>query len=252
MRLKPAMRRWVVSKLRDYGWEVRRNSNCIGEMTSFLRRLQQQGLAPTTILDVGAHKAEWSRDAHKVFPGAKFILIEPQVEMLPYLKAFCSESKGSRWELVGAGPSECEMVLNVWQDHLPGSSLLALPDDTASHSERHVPIITIDSLLHAESEIPQLVKLDIQGFELAALAGATKLFGVTQCFILEVSLFVSTPNRPLLADVVSFMNQRNYKVYDIPGFLRRPNDNALGEVDLAFALKGGVLDADQSFGILKR
>jgi hypothetical protein len=62
---------------------------------------------------------------------------------------------------------------------------------------------------------------------------------------MEAGLYASSPNRPLLAEVVAFMDDRNYKTYDVCGFLRRPLDGALAEVDLAFVLKGGVLDGDQ-------
>ena len=94
--------------------------------------------------------------------------------------------------------------------------------------------------------MPQLAKLDIQGFELEALEGATKLFGRTECFIVEVNFYKRVPNVPLFSDVVSFFDQRGYKVYDIAGELRRPLDNALWQVDLAFVRKGGMFDKYQS------
>ncbi len=90
---------------------------------------------------------------------------------------------------------------------------------------------------------PQLAKLDIQGFELEALKGAKSLFGVTELFILEVSLYEFLPSSPVVSEVVAFMAARGYEVYDIPGFARRPFDSALGQIDLAFARKGGFLMA---------
>jgi hypothetical protein len=55
----------------------------------------------------------------------------------------------------------------------------------------------------------------------------------------EVSLFHFFPQTPILRDVIHFMGERGYEVYDIPGFLRRPFDGALGQVDLAFAKRDG-------------
>ncbi len=95
--------------------------------------------------------------------------------------------------------------------------------------------------------MPQLAKFDIHGFELEALAGATKLFAQTECMIVEVNLYKCVPTVPLFSDVVSFFDNRGYKVYDIPGYLRRPLDNALWQVDLAFVRKGGVFDGKQSW-----
>jgi FkbM family methyltransferase len=245
MQFRRRVARWTKSVARRYGWEIRRSHACVGEMSTFLRQLRRLGLKPTNILDVGANETEWCRMARHVFPESKFVLIEPQVEMQPFLESFCAEAPGSRWELAGAGREAGELTLNVQKDHLAGSSLIPISNATAAQEQRLVPIVTIDSLYPDAKSLPELVKLDIQGFELEALAGATKLFGCTQCFIMEVGLYATSPNRPLLAEVVAFMDARNYKTYDIPGYLRRPLDGALAEVDLAFVLKNGVLDRDQ-------
>ncbi len=42
-----------------------------------LRRLRRQGFAPDFVLDVGASTGVWSDMAHKLFPQARFILVEP-------------------------------------------------------------------------------------------------------------------------------------------------------------------------------
>jgi len=247
MPLKRHFARWTKSVARRYGWEIRRSTTCIGEMEPFLVRLRGLGFRPANILDVGAHRADWSAQARNIFPEARFVLIEPQEEMLAFLKEFCGRAEGSRWELAAAGPQAGELLLNVWQDHLPGSSLLPLVDNSAPQEQRRVRIVTIDSLYPSPAQLPDLVKLDVQGFELEALKGATTLFGQTQCFVMEVGLYATAPTRPLVADAVAFMAERNYKVFDIPGFLRRPLDGALGEIDLAFVLQGGSLDRNQDW-----
>jgi len=86
-----------------------------------------------------------------------------------------------------------------------------------------------------------LVKLDIQGFELEALAGASSLYGETEVFIMETSLFAFLPNNPTTLDCMVFMQEKGYALYDITDFLRRPYDGALGQVDLAFVKEDGYL-----------
>ena len=231
---------------RQVGLEIRRSKSVMGNMEAFLRHLRELGFMPRHVLDVGANKTEWSRLARTLFPEAKFILIEPQVELVPYLKAFCEESPGSVWKLAGAGSAPGEMELAVWPNNAQ-SSLLFQPEGNSAYEHRHIPIVTIDSLFENEQRLPQLAKLDIQGFEIEALAGATKLFGQTECFIVEVNLFKRVPTVPLFSDVVSFFDKRGYKVYDIPGDLRRPLDNALWQVDLAFVRNGGMFDTHQGW-----
>ena len=242
--VKQFLARTIKGTGRRFGFEISRMQSTIGVMEAFLGHLQIVGFKPTCILDVGANRAEWSRLAQKHFPGAKFILIEPQSELIDELKSFCAGAPGSEWKLAGAGSAAGEMELTVWPNNAQ-SSLVFQPDGNGSFEHRRIPIITIDSLFGEQRELPQLAKLDIQGFELEALAGATKLFGHTDCFIVEVNLYQRVANVPLFSDVVSFFDERGYKVYDVPGELRRPLDNALWQVDLAFVRKGGPFDTCQ-------
>jgi len=102
------------------------------------------------------------------------------------------------------------------------------------------PIVTIDSLLVDRPDlVPDLVKLDIQGFELEALQGGQSLFGKVEIFILETTL---NPfwDQPSTADCIIFMRDRGYELYDVTEYLRRPIDGALGQIDLAFVKKDGM------------
>jgi FkbM family methyltransferase len=219
-------------------------SRSLGYMHLFLEDIAYRGFTPHVILDVGAHKGDWSRLAKTVFSSANCFLIEPQIEMKPHLDDFCDQFSDSKWFLAGAGATPDKMTLTIWDD-LAGSSLLP-PDSNelkVSGKQRAISIITIDSLIQDNliPQIPQLVKLDIQGFELEALRGGSKLFGNTEVFILEISLFEFIKEQPIFHEVVAFMAERGYLVYDFPGFLRRPLDGALGQIDVCFVKQSGLL-----------
>ncbi|BAY74464.1 hypothetical protein NIES25_08770 [Nostoc linckia NIES-25] len=213
----------------------------IGNLESCLEDLKERGFVPQSILDVGANRGNWSRLAKKIFPKANCFLIEPLIEMKPYLDTFCNQFPGSRWLMTGAGAKPGELTLNMWGENLDISSFL--PEELENTSkQRSIKIITIDSLIEDEIiPMPQLVKLDIQGFELEALCGASKLFGQTEVFILEVSLFRFLKDMPIFHEVISFMADKDYFTYDFPGFLRRTYDGALGQVDICFVKNGGLL-----------
>lgn len=217
----------------------------IGDIQLFLEDLRVRGFTPQSILDVGANRGDWSRIAKGIFPTARCFLIEPQVEMKPLLDNFCQDFPDSQYFLAGAGATPGELTLTIWDD-LVGSSFLPSESEEWKQAgkQRSVPIITIDSLIENGAIVmPQLVKLDIQGFELQALLGGTKLFGNTEIFILEVSLFKFMEGMPIFHEVISFMADRGYIVYDFPGFLRRPYDGALGQVDVGFAKQDMFLRA---------
>ena len=214
----------------------------IGNMSKLLQDMKARGLSCSTILDVGANTGHWSRIAKSVFPSSKCILIEPLVETIPALEKFIKDFPGSVHIPFGAGAEATQLTFTVWDD-LQGSSFI--PDENKTLREkgkqRSIKVVRIDDLIaDKQLPIPDLIKLDIQGFELEALKGASSTFGVTEVYILEVSLFRFDPKVPLITDVIRFMEERNYSVYDFPGFLRRPYDGALGQCDICFVKSSGL------------
>lgn len=252
------MRRLAKQIFRRLGYDVHRFDrnapHLVGDMRLLLEDLRVRGLNPQSILDVGANRGAWSRVAKAVFPMANCFLIEPQIEMKPFLDAFCQEFRGSKWFLEGAGATPGELTLTIWDD-LGGSSFLPPESKEVEEAgkQRRVPIITIDSLIQEGAiTMPQLVKLDIQGFELEALQGGATLFGSTEVFILEVALFRFMKGQPLFHEVALFMADRGYFVYDFAGFNRRPYDGALGEVDVCFVKREGFLRANNYWDCSRR
>jgi FkbM family methyltransferase len=231
-----------------FGYHILSKNSIAGDMALCLKGLKSRGLNPTNILDVGAHRGEWSRDTSKIFPEATYFLIEPQIELQKDINDFLKTQKG-KYILGGAGAEKGELLLTIWDD-FAGSSFL-LPDNEVSNTgkpQRKVPIYQIDNLI-SENEIPvpDICKLDVQGFELEVLKGATSLFGKTEVFILEASLFEFMPNQPILNEIIDFMYKRNYLIYDFPGFSNRPFDKALGQIDVCFVKKDSFLRANKTW-----
>lgn len=221
----------------------------IGDMELFLQDVRARGFSAQAILDIGANRGDWSRLAGAVFSDAKFLLIEPQPEMDRYLRDFCRSHNGSIFVAAGAGAKDGELTQTIWDD-LAGSSFLP-PLDPAlvrKGKQRSVPIVTIDGVLDAHPEFrPDLVKIDVQGFELEVLRGARKLFQMTRLFIIEASLFEFMPGQPLVSEIVGYMCENGYELYDVAGYMRRPSDGALGQIDLVFASSTGSLRSSRSW-----
>lgn len=211
----------------------------VGDVRMFLEDLKKRGLRCNWIMDVGANNTDWSRMAAAVFSESRFYLVEPQIEMEHLLKNFCLENAGSKYILAGAGAVNESRIFTVWDD-LSGSSFL--PASTGAGNQISIKVKTINCIIEESGiTIPGLIKLDIQGFELEALKGASSTFGTTEVYILETSLFPFFSNMPVFFDVVNFMLERDYVVYDFPGFLRRPFDGALGQCDICFVKRNGFL-----------
>jgi len=218
----------------------------IGQWVSFLEDVRARGFSPRGVLDIGAHRGDWTRVARSIWPSARGLMIEPQPEMQGSLDRVCRQHEGVSYVLVGAGSCPDVRIQTIWED-LAGSSFLPVRDEAmlASGRQRPAPLATVDSLLEERPDLkPDLVKLDVQGYELEVLRGSRECFGVTELFIIETSLFAFLPANPLCREVIVFMAEAGYELYDITEYYRRPSDGALGQVDLAFARRRGMLRSD--------
>lgn len=213
------------------------------EMEAFLEDLHARGFEPEGILDVGAHKGDWTRSAAGVFPNASILLLEPQEELREDLLRVERDVPNTKWIQAGAGAQAGEACFTIWDD-LAGSTFLpkANPARIAAGKQRMTPLVTLDQISSDRPAFkPDLVKIDVQGFEMEVLRGATTLFGITSIFIVECSLFTASKKRPIARELIAYLGDHGYELYDVPGFLRRPADGALGQLDLAFALADGPL-----------
>ena len=100
---------------------------------------------------------------------------------------------------------------------------------------------TLDDLVAAEVKSPILLKLDVQGYELEVLRGAVKTLSEAEVVIIECSLIQYNEGAPLFAEVVSFMGERGFVVYDFCGQMRRANDGALFQMDVIFVRENSRL-----------
>lgn len=216
----------------------------IGDLNTFLNDIKARGFNCNIVLDIGSNIGEWSMSVKKIFPQAIFYLIDPIIEMKEYLEEFCRKQPGSKYFLVGIGSKNEKVFLTTFGETYEGSTMMFgdVPAFKNQNKQREVDVVTIDSLLqNSLIQVPDIVKIDVQGFELEVLKGADCLFGKTELFIIEVSLFKFNDHTPEIAQIIKFMSAENYVIYDIPGYLRRPFDGALAQIDICFVKSDSFL-----------
>ena len=203
-----------------------------------LRQLQALDFKPQTVIDVGV--ASETPELYEEFPEVNFLLIEPLAEFEPFLKNICQRYK-AQYVLAAAGETCGTAIFNVHIDQLDCSSLFKEAEGASVDGiPREVPVVTIDQVCSGKGlKGPYLIKVDVQGAELKVLDGATRVLEETEVVILEVTLFGTMIEGPQLADVVAYMKERGFVVYDAWGFLYRPYDGALAQVDMAFVRQDG-------------
>jgi FkbM family methyltransferase len=212
------------------------------EMMRALRHLNEKKLQPRAVLDIGAGKGYWSILAGGYFKEAKFYLLDPLTENEPDLRRLCEEDSRQHYILTGVGEEPGDRKIHVAADP-DSSTMLLFPGDDDGRL-RTLSVTTVDRLLEeGRIEPPDLVKIDVQGMELQVLRGSQKLFEHTAVFIIEVNLYVFMPGCPRVHEIVQFMADRGYTLFDLAGSLRRPFEDDLGQLDLVLVAEKSPLIA---------
>lgn len=247
MKAKQVIGRMVNSVMRPMGLEIRRTGNR-GRHTlrGTLEHAQRRGFKPETVIDVGAGVGTF--ELYETFPKARHILIEPLEENRAYLERIVGKLGNAEYIIAAATRKSGTVTINVHRDFY-GSSLYSESEGPSVDGiARTIPAITLDEVCkERELRGPYLIKVDVQGAELDVLAGADQVLKDAEYVVLEVCLMGFFIGGPQLHDVIAFMKERGFVVYDILDPACRPRDGAMSHVDMAFVKESGLFRIDHSY-----
>jgi len=220
-------------------------------MRGCLERAKRNGLDPQSVFDVGV--AQGTPELYELFPEARHILIEPLEEFAPYLKRIASGLERCECIHAAATTTTGKVVINVHPD-LVGSSVYKEGEASGVNGvERTVPAVTLDGICEQrKAPGPYLIKVDTQGSELDVLTGAREILKNTELVMLETSLFEFFKGGTLLYEVIAFMENRGFCVYDIFDLGYRPLDGAMSQANIAFAGKKSKFRKHQFYATRKQ
>ena len=225
---------------------VRTGQSVKDSMPTWKERMElakQIGFSPRFIFDGGAFKGLWTQETARLFPGAEIVLIEPNSYVLESIKKNISHIQPTPTIINAAlGELKGKAKLNIWREAESdtGASLLSHVSGNAANVIE-VDVETIDNISERTAIVPDLVKLDLQGGELAALKGATKVLKHAEFVVVEFGCLEAYIGRTTPHDLIDLMYANNYCLYDIVDCHYRPYDNALTGGDFFFVKNDSVL-----------
>jgi len=218
-----------------------------GDSLTLLRRA---GYEPATIIDCGANEGQFARLVTAIFPNAVIHLIEPQDACWPALDLFARQRGRThvhRLAVTEPGVGRVRM-------HREGSEASTGAFVVRSKEEYPTSLeaasTTLDGLF--ADTVPRaeraLLKLDIEGHELAALQGARRLLAVVEVVYTEVRFYdIARSGRPVFHDVADLLRDDGFDLYDFGMLASRPRDRRLRIGDAVFVRRDSQLATDVSW-----
>ena len=179
-----------------------------------------QPAPPAVIYDIGANVGTWTCLAKSLFPAARIEAFEPLPQHFPKFKEWTAPWPADvRLHACALGPVEGTATMHV-MDFSDASSLLPVSAEGAREFKIHpaaeitVPVIPLDLLVAREKLLPpDLLKLDVQGYELEVLRGAEACLRTARAVLCEVSFREYYAGQPLFADVLAFLQSRGFRLH---------------------------------------
>jgi len=202
---------------------------------SALQQMIDRGFVPDLVVDVGAAKGTWTEEFLDVFPRVGFFLVDPLLQNQPLLSALAERHGRVRYWIgvAGAVHGEVEIVSSGDQSSLYKESEFA-------GEMVEVPMCRLDELISKYEGKPHniLMKIDVQGAELQVLEGAKGMLDRLAGIIVEVTILPIYRDAPLASEVISWLHDNGFRIFDICSYAQRPKDGRLSQMDVLFVPKG--------------
>ena len=204
------------------------------------RRRILRGRQIDVVVDVGANDGSYALALRQAGFAGRIVSFEPGSSAFAGLDERAAADRNWDAHRLAIGAMRGSATLNV-TGNSSSSSLLALrglqgeaEPASAVVATELVEVAVLDELDLVRPGERAFLKLDVQGYELEALRGATAMLASVQAVETELSLVPLYDGAPLLAEVVSHLQDRGFRLYGLDPVFCDPRDGAVLQLDGMF------------------
>lgn len=174
----------------------------------------------TRLCDIGAYKGHWSFVMQQLNAQLQsVVMFEPQAKLISHLRDR---------ELGGVKKKIYQCALGDREQHLtlaggtPSASLYEVAENQlryfpgSTNQESEVAEVKVLDDVYAKEglEYPDLIKMDVQGYELNVLRGARSVLAHARYLVIELSLREFYNGQPPLWELWRFLDEEQYVMVD--------------------------------------
>lgn len=177
------------------------------------------GVEAPVVIDGGAAGGATIRRLREVWPHALVHAFEVLPERLGQLQRKYADDPKVTIHGQALGDSACELAFHVTANRDSSSALRPGRVSAAQHGDAvaithtiTVPQVRLDQVITTPVD---LLKLDLQGYELAALRGADGLLPRTKLVLCEVEFVPLYEGQPLFGDIAAHLRERGFRLHNL-------------------------------------
>jgi FkbM family methyltransferase len=207
-----------------------------------LERLNNLGFVPELIFDIGAYHGDFTQTCLDIWPDCRIIAFEALPEKIDGLKArFAGKNVQVIEGIVG---DEVREDVSYFSDETSSSVLESQEFTTKKRLKQRM--FTLDEFCSRNNlNAPDFLKIDTQGYEYQILKGFEKNLKSLKVILAEINFIEVYYHVKLAHEVIQFLANSGFVIYDICEIHRRPLDMALFQIDFIFVKQHSNLRTDK-------
>ncbi len=190
----------------------------IHEVRSLIYLAKLYDVKEICLFDVGANHGQYGREVKSKYPLIEVYSFEPSYKAFEELKR-CTQNFDN-WVPYNLGFGTVEGMFDLFSTELGSASATLLPNQYSTSKEsgmrsEHVRIMSLDEFLTQHNHLkPNVLKLDVEGFEMQCLQGAKGSINMFQLVQFEFGES-SMNSRTYFRDLWDFFKKRQFDIYRV-------------------------------------